>query len=83
MVRNLLTVMLVNLERKQPSAPRAKTSVKKYIQLKIFTRRCSNYALKTKDQPLSRSSKAALNPSVSSMSVMRVGSWFQSLMVLG
>ena len=80
MVRNLLTVMLVNLERKQPSAPRAQTSV---YTVKIFRWCCSNYASKTKDPPLSKSSKVASNPSVSSMSVMPVGSWFQSLMVLG
>ena len=64
--------MFTTLERKQPSASRAKTSVYtvKNIYMALF-----KLCLKKKEPPLSRSSKAALNLSVSSMFVMWVGSW--------
>ena len=68
------------IEGKQPTATRVK-NIRIYT-VKIFTWHCSNYASKTKEPPLCRSSMAALNPSVSSMSMMRVGSWFHSLIVL-
>ena len=44
---------------------------------------CSFFLSKAKEPPLSRPSKAALNPSVSSMSVVLVGGLFHSLTVLG